>query len=90
MDDLDTLLGRLRNIPLPAALADIDTAVFAALEARRISPLRGRTIALAAALALAIGIAGSLIPSSDPVRTLPSPFGASPMLAPSTLLGSEP
>lgn len=89
MTDIDAALERLRELPVPPGLRAIDAAVFEGLEARAAArrSLSGRTFGIAALAALAIGMAGSLVPGA-PVTAAPiAPFGAPPALAPSTLLG---
>lgn len=87
MTDLDTLLARLRDEPPPHALASIDVAVLDALSRRRAAPPIGAGVmSLAAALAMAVGIVSTAVPSQKVEAATLSPFGMSPTLAPSTLL----
>ena len=87
MSDLDEMLARLRDAPLPPRLAGIDAFVLeevARLQAT--PPLRAGTFGVAAAIALVFGIAGSAIPAPSAASPM-SPFDARLALAPSTLLG---
>ncbi|EXS70509.1 MULTISPECIES: hypothetical protein [unclassified Sphingobium] len=91
MTDVDAALARLREAPVHPRLATIDEAVLnhmiARTSARDVSP--AGFFGMAAVGALIMGIAGSSFPG-EPVRLASSisPFGAPPMLAPSTLLES--
>lgn len=83
MSELDELLGRMGAEPLPAALAAIDGAVLAGLGQRREANLVRRGLLLASGVAVLVGLAGTLAPSS--------PASAEPLLglpdaAPSHLL----
>lgn len=84
---MDDALRRLADIPIPAALAQIDAGVLSALHRRQgEAQLTRRMVSLAALFAVAIGFAGNSV--------LPTPGGAgqdnpvlvSSSLAPSTLL----
>ena len=90
MTDLDQLLERLRNEPPPARLALIDDAVMTELARRRaIVPINRTGLSLAAAIALFIGVGGSML-SGAPADAAPiSPLGVPVALAPSTLLMSR-
>ncbi|MGE4304976.1 hypothetical protein SAMN02927924_03966 [Sphingobium faniae] len=87
MSDIDTMLTRLRDAPVPARLATMDIAVMEELARLQSAPrLNGAVFGMAAAVALVIGIAGSAF-SGSPRETDPvSPFDARLALAPSTLL----
>jgi hypothetical protein len=90
MNDLDTMLGRLRDQPVPAGLAAIDGKVLEELaRLRRWPDLSGSMFALAASVAVVVGVVGSQVPSSTSEPRVVSPFDAHLALAPSTLLGSE-
>ncbi|MFC0203278.1 hypothetical protein CA262_06030 [Sphingobium sp. GW456-12-10-14-TSB1] len=90
MDDLDQMLARLRNAPLPAALATIDSAVMEELARIRAAPaLRAGTFGAVAVIALVFGIAGSVVQTDRGAATTLSPFDARLALAPSTLLSGE-
>ncbi|WOK35894.1 hypothetical protein [Sphingomonas sp. C3-2] len=92
MTDIDAMLGRLRERPVHPELDAIDAAVMDTLAERareRSESLGARGLSMAAIVALIIGVAGSAVPGT-PVRAASiSPFGASPILAPSTLLGEN-
>ncbi|ARS28383.1 MAG: hypothetical protein KKD64_03735 [Alphaproteobacteria bacterium] len=87
MSDIDTMLARLRDAPVPARLAAIDIAIMEDLARLQSAPrLSGTVFGMAAAVALVIGIATSAV-SLNPRETDPvSPFDARLALAPSTLL----
>lgn len=87
MTDIDALLAKLREEPPPLALASIEFAVLDELGRRStVRPIGAGAMSLAAALAMVVGIASSVIPSGPVEATPLSPFGVSPTLAPSTLL----
>lgn len=88
MDDLDTLLSRIKDLPVDSRLDGIDDAVFTGLAARRArSQPTVSAMALVAVLSLGGGVMGSAI---MPARTAETatvfPFGAPAALAPSSLL----
>lgn len=89
MAGIDSLLARLRESPVHPGLDGLDAAVMEELAGRQAGmQLGGRAFIIAAALALATGVVGSAVPGT-PARAAPiAPFGAAPMLAPSTLLGT--
>src|SRR5436305_1172881 len=91
MTNLDGMLQRLSDLPTDPRLAAIDDAVIDALARRRThgAPLPGSVFAIAAGLALTIGLVTSLIPASESHAATINPLGASPALAPSTLLGTD-
>ncbi len=88
MTDIDLALARLGQAPVPAGLAAIDDAILSGVARRRQElALAPRLMGLTGALALGLGIAGGSIASSDPASAQSlSPFAASNVLAPSTLL----
>jgi hypothetical protein len=91
MDDLDKLLGHLREAPTPPRLALIDRAVMAAVVAHPAGrdTLTGATFGLAGVAALLIGIASSAIAQPTVYAAPIAPFGSPSALAPSTLLGQD-
>ena len=83
MNQLDELLGQMGAEPPPAALAAIDGAVMAGLGQRREASVARRGLLLASGVAVLVGLAGTLAPST--------PASAEPLLgvpdaAPSHLL----
>jgi hypothetical protein len=88
MIDIDAALVRLRNLPAPPALANIDEAILAGVADRSTADraFSNAVIGLAAMASLAMGLASSLLPlvpaSAADVTTLGTPLA----LAPSTLL----
>ena len=89
MDDIDSLLSRMRDVPLDPRLAAIDDAVLAGLAQRSQSSLSTTAVALVAVLSLGIGLAGSLAPAAPAQAATAFPLGAPVALAPSTLLGGR-
>lgn len=92
MSDLDQALRRLATLPAPSGLATIDDKVLAGVAASRREAAAGsRLTGFAAALALAVGIAGGGLAGGDPATAQPlSPFAPDNLLAPSTLLDVHP
>lgn len=86
MDDIETLLARIGNLPPDPRLEGIDDAVMAGLAARSGSGLSTGAMALVIALSLGIGVIGSAIPAAPVQAASAYPFGSSDALAPSTLL----
>ena len=91
MAEIDIILARLRASPVHPDLGDMDAQVLAALAARTESGSgQGfRGLAIAAVMALFMGIAGSVLPGTANRTISTSPFGAPPALAPSMLLESD-
>lgn len=88
MDDIDTLLSRMKDLPLDPRLGAIDGTVLDGLARHRQSQVSIRAMALVAVLSLGMGVIGSIVPA-EPIRAATVfPFGAPTALAPSTLLGS--
>jgi hypothetical protein len=88
MQDIDTLLSRLKDMPLDPRLGAIDDAILDGLARRARSQVSLRAAAMVALLSLGIGLGGSVVPS-QPVRAATIfPLGAPAALAPSTLLDS--
>jgi hypothetical protein len=89
MTDIDAALARLRDMPVPAGLSAIDAPVLAALADRPAGSARASAsmLGIAAAVAMTIGMAGSLLPSTPAHAS--AAFGAPPALAPSSLLGGD-
>ncbi len=86
MQDIDTLLSRMKDLPLDPRLDAIDGTVLDGLARRVHSQVSLQAVALVALFSLGIGLAGSMVPS-QPVRAATIfPLGAPPALAPSTLL----
>lgn len=87
--NLDEMLMRLAEAPLPARLSTLDEAVFAGLALRQTAHGGGslRAFGLAAVVALAFGIVSTGFPGTAAIAA-PSitPFGTPSALAPSSLL----
>lgn len=87
MNEIDGLLMRLRDAPVPSNLLKIDGAILAMVAHRKRDNVQ-RPAAAAAVMALIVGVAGSALPLTL-VKAAPLlPFGAPAMLAPSTLLSN--
>lgn len=89
MDDIDTLLARMRHLPLDPRLGAIDEAVLDGLAARTQARVSTSAMAMVAAFSLGIGLLGSLAPAEPVHAATIFPFGAPAALAPSTLLGDR-
>lgn len=88
MDDLDAMLTRLAQAPLPAALDGIEGRVFARISSQPAARAALGIGALGVAMALAMGVAaGGAAPSPAYAASSLSPLGPESPLAPSTLLG---
>ena len=86
-DDLDLLLARLANVPMPAGLADISDSVFARIKSDALAARAGTRIGMAAIIsALLLGVTAAMTFSSAAPAAPLSPIGISAGLAPSTLL----
>ena len=84
MSNLDEMLARIGNEPLPSRLAMMDEAVFAGL-AQYDRSNAAKSFGIAAVVALAVGVVGAGLPGT-PTAPLDTPFGVPPALAPSSLL----
>lgn len=89
MDNIDSLLARMRELPLDPRLDAIDGAVFDGLARRATTHVSTPAMALVAAMSLVIGLAGSLAPAEPVQAATVFPLGAPAALAPSTLLGGR-
>lgn len=91
MDDIDGLLARLAQAPLPAALDGLELRVLDRLTASPASRIGAGIGAFAIVGALAMGMAGAGLPTASAAARSPLlPFGTSSPLAPSTLLAGTP
>lgn len=92
MPDFDQALFRLRTLPVPAGLAEINAAVFAGLaRSHREAAAAPRLTGFAVAAALVMGMVAGGFSSSEPAVAQPiSPFASDNPLAPSTLLAVHP
>ena len=88
IDASDDIMARLRHLPVDGRLAGIAPAVMTGLARRRDRAAARRSMALAAALALGVGIAGGALPAA-PARAVPTQTSAIGLsdYAPSRLLG---
>ncbi|MEO6092734.1 MAG: hypothetical protein ABIT04_11265 [Novosphingobium sp.] len=91
MTDIDDALARLREMPVHPALASIDARVLerVAEYAAGAHPPSGSVFGIAAIAALSLGIASSALPAIPGNAASVAPFGSPPVLAPSSLLGSD-
>jgi hypothetical protein len=88
MDDIDGLLGRLRDLPIDPRLSAIDDAVLDGVAKARRPALSGSGLALVALASLTIGLGGTLVPAGARTAGPQSALVAPGPLAPSTLLGT--
>ncbi|MDE2434777.1 MAG: hypothetical protein KGM49_00820 [Sphingomonadales bacterium] len=86
MDDIDSLLTRMRDLPLDPRLGSIDDAVLAGLAPQGQSQISASALAMVAAASLGIGLAGSLAPAEPVHAASLFPLSEPVALAPSTLL----
>ena len=84
MAEVDHWLEVLRDAPADPRLAGMDDAVMAGVAERRAAVHARRSMALAAAVALGVGIVGTTVPGTPAVAS-PSVLGMSDY-APSRLL----
>ena len=86
-DNLDILLAKLANAPMPQTLAGLSDAVMGRIHVEAASARTSRTVGIAAMVgALMLGATGALaFPATAPAAPLAA-FGMSAALAPSTLL----
>jgi hypothetical protein len=88
MNDLDTLLSRMKYLPVDPRVNGIDDAVLARLAQRAQARVSVRAMALVAVFSLGVGVVGSIFPA-QPLRAGSAfPLGGPAALAPSTLLGT--
>ena len=86
MTNLDALLDQIREAPLPARLATLDSAVLDSLAAAPApGPVMGRA-GMVAVAALAVGILGALPGARVGAAPAAPPLAAASPLAPSALL----
>ncbi len=91
MDDLDAMLTRLAQVPLPSGVDGIDARVLARIAARPVASAGMGIGAITVAAALVFGIVGAGIPTREARAISPlSPLGPTSPLAPSTLLVGTP
>ena len=91
MDNLEAVLMRLAQAPVPAGLDMIEAGVFARIAARPAASASIRVGVMTIAAALVMGIVGARIPAGQTGLVSPlSPLAAVSPLAPSTLLVSAP
>lgn len=83
MNKLDDILDELRAKPPHSALTEIDATVFAGMARRRDQQASRRGMLLAGVIAVTIGAAGGVIPSSSANA---EPLFGIPAEAPSHLL----
>lgn len=91
MDDVDNLLSRLAQAPLPMSLDGIEASVFDKIASATAARARQRVGAMAISGALAIGMIGAFVPAQGSgAGSQMTSLGANSPLAPSTLLNGEP
>ena len=83
MSHLDDLLIHLRDATPPAGLASLESSVMSGLARRRETIEARRGLALAGAIAIVVGVGGTLIPGTPAAA---EPLLGVPSAAPSHLL----
>lgn len=91
MNDLNAMLARLAEEPLPTNFEGLEARVLARITAPHAMRVSAAMGGVTIAAALVMGVVGAGIPAKQ-VRavSLLSPLGPAPELAPSTLLSGEP
>lgn len=84
MADVDRLLGVMRDMPADPRLSEMEEAVMTGVAGRRAAVHARRSMMLAAAVALGVGVVGTTVPGT-PAAASPSLLGMSDY-APSRLL----
>ena len=90
MDNLDAVLMRLAQSPVPASLDGIEARVLARIAARPAVRVGMGVGTMTIAVALIMGMVGAGVPANQASATSLSPFGPVSPLAPSTLLLGAP
>lgn len=91
MDNLDAMLTKLAQAPVPASLDGIEARVLARIGARPVARASAGVGTVTIAVALVMGIVGAGVPAREAgAVTSLSPLGPRSPLAPSTLLAGEP
>ena len=91
MADIDRLLARLAQAPVPAAFSDLEARVLDRLSRPSASRTGVGIGALAIVGALAMGLAGAGVPAASAAAgSALLPLGPTSYLAPSTLLAGTP
>lgn len=91
MDDLDAVLMRLAQAPVPASLDGIEARVLARIAARPAVRVGMGVGAMTIAAALVMGMVGAGVPVKEAsAASSLSPLGSVSPLAPSTLLVGAP
>jgi hypothetical protein len=89
MNELDTVLMRLAQAPLPAGLAAIDERVLARVATGAAYRVRRGVGIASISAALVMGVAGAVMPSREAAATSLAPLGPISPLSPAALLGGE-
>lgn len=90
MDDLDAMLMRLAQAPVPASLDGIEARVLSRIAARPAVRVGMGFGAMTIAAALVMGMVGAGVPAKPASAASLSPLGPVSPLAPSTLLLGAP
>lgn len=91
MNDLDAMLAKLAQAPVPAGIDGMEARVLARIAARPIARVGMGVGATTIAVALVMGVLGAGVPAKQGSAMSPlSPLGPVSPLAPSTLLLGEP
>lgn len=89
MNELDMVLARLGQTPVPAGLAGLDERVFTGVSAGAARRIRRGVGTAAVSVALVMGIAGAVLPSLGRAPTALAPLGPVSPLSPAALLGEN-
>lgn len=87
MTEIDTLMSRLHDASVPERIGTLDGAALAAVARARVADTR-KSSAVAAVVALVLGVAGSALPVSPVEASTALPLGALTPFAPSALLAN--
>ncbi len=91
MDDLDAMLARLAQAPLPAGLDGVEARVLARIAARPVAHVGLGLGVTTIAAALVMGVLGAGLPAQEASAMSPlAPLGPVSVLAPSSLLLGAP
>ncbi len=85
MGDVEQWLEAMRDAPADPRLAEMEAAVMTGVSARRAAVNARRSMMLAAAVALGVGVVGTTVPGTPAAAASPAVLGMSDY-APSRLL----
>lgn len=88
-EDIDDLLGRLRDMPLDPRLGMLDSTVFESIDRARAPAVSRAGIAIIALVSLGLGLGGTLVPATSSSAAAVTDLLSPGPLAPSSLLGGS-